>query len=147
MSGWLGVDLDGTLAQYEKFVAPDNIGEPIPLMVERVKKWLSQGRQVKIFTARVYPYAIDKQQRAEGCKEQVYCRQWVDSYKAYHAIQEWCEKHLGQTLEITCVKDYHMYLLYDDRAKQVIPNTGELVEEQLDKCRREQLNVRAYEVV
>jgi len=129
MSGWIGVDLDGTLAHYEKFVDPTDIGEPIPLMLQRVKDWLSKGRQVKIFTARVYPYAIDKDQRAEGCKDPVYCRQWVDSYRAYQAIQDWCEAHIGQSLEITCVKDYHMYQLWDDRAVQVIPNTGERVDE------------------
>lgn len=131
MSGWIGVDLDGTLAHYEHFVAPNVIGASIPLMVERVKNWLAEGQQVKIFTARVYPYAIDKDQRSENCRIKSYCEQWVASYGAYKAIQNWCEMHIGQTLEVTCAKDYHMYLLYDDRAVQVIPNTGKTLEEAL----------------
>ena len=30
-----------------------HVGEPIPLMLERVKKWLSEGIEVRIVTARV----------------------------------------------------------------------------------------------
>ena len=50
-SGWIGVDLDGTLAKYG--IWDGSIGEPIPLMVERVKIWIALGVEVKIFTARV----------------------------------------------------------------------------------------------
>ena len=52
--GWMAVDLDGTLAHYDKFISPSHIGEPIAPMVARVKKWLSQGKEVRIFTARVW---------------------------------------------------------------------------------------------
>jgi hypothetical protein len=38
MKGWIGVDLDGTLAESTKWVSPSHIGEPIHKMVERVKK-------------------------------------------------------------------------------------------------------------
>ena len=55
MDGWIGVDLDGTLAEYDKWVSPTHIGKPILRMVKRVQKWLAEGRQVKIMTARVYP--------------------------------------------------------------------------------------------
>ena len=48
--GWIGVDLDGTLAVYYDW---EIIGDPIPLMVERVQQWLKEGKHVKIFTARV----------------------------------------------------------------------------------------------
>lgn len=41
--GWIGVDLDGTLAHYDGWKGADHIGEPIPAMVERVKQWLSEG--------------------------------------------------------------------------------------------------------
>lgn len=45
--------------------------------------------------------------------------------RAYDAmIKAWCLEHLGQELEVTCSKDYGMILLYDDRAVQIIPNTG-----------------------
>ena len=36
-SGWIGVDLDGTLAEYHGWKGSEHIGPPIPLMVERVK--------------------------------------------------------------------------------------------------------------
>ena len=48
MSGWIGVDLDGTLAEYHEWVGIHHIGKPIPLMLERVKKWLAQGKDAKI---------------------------------------------------------------------------------------------------
>ena len=46
---------------------------------------------------------------------------------AAEAIRDWCRRHIGQVLTITCVKDFAMVELYDDRCVQVRPNTGELV--------------------
>ncbi len=43
--GWIGVDLDGTLAEYHGWVSPDNIGKPIPQMVARVKNLIAEGRK------------------------------------------------------------------------------------------------------
>ena len=100
---WTGVDLDGTLAQYGHFRGYDNIGDPILKMVERVKKWLSEGKDVRIMTARV----------AEG-------------YEPVPYIEEWCLKHIGAILPVTCCKDYDMEALWDDRAVRVIKNTGEV---------------------
>lgn len=110
--GWIAVDLDGTLAEYHGWVAPDNIGAPICVMVDRVRLWLDEGRDVRIFTARG---SIDA----------------ADQALAYPAIRRWCRMHLGRELPITNVKDIYMIALYDDRAKQVVANTGELVEDQL----------------
>ena len=106
-SEWIGVDLDGTLAYYDEFRGLDHIGEPIPLMVDRVKKWLEDGKDVRIVTA-----------RASG-KD-------VDSNKKY--IEDWLEEHIGQVLSITCEKDKNMTELWDDRAIQLIKNTGERVD-------------------
>lgn len=53
-TGWIGVDLDGTLAHYDGGVGVDHIGPPVPAMLTRVKQWLAEGRAVKIFTARVH---------------------------------------------------------------------------------------------
>jgi hypothetical protein len=50
--GWIGVDLDGTLAHYSEWKGPDSIGEPVPLMLARVKEWLAKGLEVRIVTAR-----------------------------------------------------------------------------------------------
>lgn len=107
-SGWIGVDLDGTLAHYEGFKGHDHIGEPIPKMVERVRNWINDGYEVRIFTARV-----------------AYAEEW-DRVKP--KIEDWCMKHIGRILSITCIKDREMFQLWDDRAVQVIPNTGEPVE-------------------
>ncbi|MEI8285241.1 MAG: hypothetical protein WCG52_09650, partial [bacterium] len=48
--GWIGVDLDGTLAEFIGDMS--FIGEPIMPMLNRVKTWLANGREVRIFTAR-----------------------------------------------------------------------------------------------
>jgi hypothetical protein len=106
--------LDGTLAFYDKWRGSDHIGEPVPAMLERVRALLSVGTEVKIFTARVSPAAIALN---NDTLENV-----------LRPIQEWCKKHVGCVLPVTHEKDMAMLILYDDRAKQVVPNTGELVE-------------------
>ena len=128
MSGWIGVDFDGTLATYGTWVNAEHVGEAVPAMVERVKKWLANGQEVRIFTARVYPLLIvrpDDDPRAAPRIEHPFGGN--DSEDAVRAIQAWCRRILGQVLTITCVKDYGMVELYDDRAVQVRMNTGELV--------------------
>ena len=42
MQGWVGVDLDGTLATYDEWRGIEHVGEPIAPMVERVKRWLAR---------------------------------------------------------------------------------------------------------
>lgn len=104
--GWIGVDLDGTLAYYERWISEDHIGDPIPSMLARVKAWLDKGVDVRIFTARAFDF--------DG-------RPLV---QVIATIEEWCEKHVGQELPITCRKDSRMIELWDDRAVSVEPNTG-----------------------
>lgn len=113
MSGWIGVDLDGTLAEYHGWRGVDHIGEPIGPMVERVKAWLAEGKEVKIFTARVHGHGTDD--LSNGGK--------ID---AVSPIQDWCKKHIGQALPVTNVKDFGMIELWDDRAIQVKTNTGQI---------------------
>ncbi len=111
--GWIGVDLDGTLAHYDKWRGVDHIGEPVPQMLARVRVWLAEGKAVKIFTARVHGHGVPD--LAGGT---------VD---ALTPIVNWCKKHIGCELPITNVKDFGMVELWDDRAVQVIPNTGKPV--------------------
>jgi uncharacterized protein YlzI (FlbEa/FlbD family) len=115
MSGWIGVVLDATLAIYNGNC--NGIGEPVPKMVQRVKEWISAGRTVKIFTARVSP--IVGLVNLDGSP-------YVYDVEAIRTeIQDWCEKHIGVRLEVTNAKDFGMIELWDDRAIQVVPNTGE----------------------
>ena len=111
MNGWIGVDLDATLAHYEGW-NDGVIGAPIPAMVNRVKKWLAEGREVRILTARVSGAGRDDD---------------YDERDVRVAIATWCQEHIGQVLPITCIKDFAMIELWDDRVVQVEPNTGEPV--------------------
>jgi hypothetical protein len=108
--GWIGVDLDGTLAEYHGWRGADHLGDPIPEMLARVKEWIDAGQRVKIFTARV---------STDGSRERN-----ADATDARQAIERWCEQHLGRVLEVTNVKDYGMVELWDDRAVTVEQNTG-----------------------
>jgi hypothetical protein len=108
--GWIGVDLDGTLAGYSGWEGASHVGEPIPEMLNRVKRWISEGVEVRIFTARV---------SHDGTP-----RRWKDAMDATVAIRQWCVLHLERDLMVTNVKDYRMLELWDDRAVQVGANTG-----------------------
>jgi hypothetical protein len=111
MRGWIGVDLDGTLAQYDGWKGAEHVGDPIPAMLDRVKTWLAEGREVRIFTARV---------SHDGSPRRI-----LEANLSRAKIVEWCSLHLGATIPVTNVKDYAMVELWDDRAVQVIPNTGQ----------------------
>lgn len=103
--GWVGVDLDGTLAHYEHWT-DGSIGPPIPAMAERVKYWVKMGQAVRIFTARIS--TRDETERSEQIA----------------AIGAWCKEHLGFVLPVTCEKDFAMIELWDDRVVAVEANTG-----------------------
>lgn len=114
--GWIGVDLDGTLAHYDEWRGLDHIGEPIMPMVNRVREWLRQGIEVRIVTARVSHIHNE----LHAARKQELKAEIVDP------ISEWCLKHIGETLPVTCVKDFGMIQLWDDRAVSVWHNTGEI---------------------
>ena len=105
---WTGVDLDGTLAFYDRSSSSDRIGDPVPAMLKLVKKMINHGIRVKIFTAR----AQDPEQLP--------------------IIRKWLKKNNLPELEITNVKDYYMQRLYDDRCIQVEQNTGRLIVDKTD---------------
>jgi hypothetical protein len=107
MRGWIGVDLDGTLARLAKAQNGEEIGVPIHPMVQLVKVWLACGEDIPIFTARVNPK-----------------RGRVIAIRARRAIQAWCKRHLGHVLPITHEKNWDMTLLFDDIARQVERDTG-----------------------
>lgn len=104
MKKWIGVDLDGTLVKYTTWKGDNHIGEPIPKIVNLINNIIKKGIQVKIFTAR-------------ASKE-----------SSIKIIQKWLvnEANLPK-LDVTNIKDHGMIMLYDDRCRQVIKNTGEIV--------------------
>jgi hypothetical protein len=114
MSGWIGVDLDGTVAEYDHWRGETHIGEPIGAMAFRVRKWLAEGKEVRIFTARVGNAGAAL--NLDGTVRD------TDAVKS--VIQDWTEKHFGKRLTVTCEKDFGMIELWDDRCVQVEPNTG-----------------------
>lgn len=110
MKGWIAVDLDGTMAHYTEWRGHEHIGAPIPAMIERVKRWLAEGHEVRIFTARV----ADSNPRVVAAGKCV----------IVNGIKAWSLLYVGQELEVTNIKDAGMIELWDDRAVQVEPNTG-----------------------
>lgn len=103
--GWIGVDLDGTLAQYRAGDGIGTVGPPVPAMMERVKRWLAEGKEVRLVTARADP----------------------DLPEQTILVHEWCAQHGLPLLAVTASKDWRMIVLYDDRAVQVEPNTGRIL--------------------
>lgn len=115
---WIGVDLDGTLAEYHGWVGPENIGAPIPKMLERVLAWTEKGREVRIVTARVSPINDD----CEECRAAV--QKWLHKH-VYPKCPVWFREPIQMEFTVTHEKDQKMLELWDDRCVQVIPNTGE----------------------
>jgi len=98
---WIGVDLDGTLAEYNDWKGIEHVGEAVPAMLNRVKGWLAEGKKVKIFTARV-----------------------TEGPEAIRYIHAWLTAQGLPELEVTNVKDFDMVALWDDCCVSVITNTG-----------------------
>ena len=99
----IAVDLDGTLAEYDGWQGEEHVGEPIAPMVARVREWLSEGHDVRIFTARAF------------------------TASAVPPIEAWCLRHLGKVLRVTNVKEHDVNEIWDDRAIQVERNTGRVL--------------------
>lgn len=117
--GYYDVDLDGTLAEYHGWNWGE-IGPPVPKMVERVKNWMRNGQDVRIFTARVavvpgFSSESGAAATMEFAKEQE------------KRIERWCMEHIGWILPITAQKDFNTLEIWDDRARRVEFNTGELL--------------------
>jgi len=108
----IAVDLDGTLAHYESGQYPE-IGDPVEPMMARVHKWIEEGHEVIIFTARA----------SNGDRD-------------IKLVKAWLNKHGIGDLEVTATKTTDIDVFWDDKAVQVIPNTGKCVanEEYQESC-------------
>ncbi len=111
-NGWIGVDLDGVLAEYHGWMGAEFIGPPIPLVVEKVKQMVREGMEVRIFTARA------------TIPEQI------------PPVQKWLEENGLGGLHVTNVKDIGCLALWDDRCVQYVPNTGISIETWLTDAER-----------
>jgi hypothetical protein len=123
-SPWIGVDLDGTLAhdlgnKCENRCL-EQIGSPIKPMLNRLRKWIAEGKTVKIFTA-----------RASSPKQVVMIKKWLASYGL-------------PDLEVTNVKDLRMVELWDDRCVQVMTNLGEPIDKNAAFKRGRQAVTRSF---
>jgi NTP pyrophosphatase (non-canonical NTP hydrolase) len=117
---WIGVDLDGTLAAYDGWRSWREIGDPLWPMMHRVRHWVNVGNDVRIFTARV-------------CFDIDVCRVTGEEFtraQMVSAIQDWCQRWALPRLPVTNVKDIYMAELWDDRAVQMVPNTGRTLAEE-----------------
>lgn len=102
--GYILVDLDRTLARYEDWTTNgETIGAPIPVMVERVVRWLKMGKDVRIFTARASRVPLQPE---------------------IERIQAWCATHIGKVLPVQNWKDFGCIAIWDDLAITVEANTG-----------------------
>lgn len=127
--GWIGFDLDGTLAHYEGWIGIEHIGKPIQPMGELLKKFIAEDQPVKIFTARVYRrhewLAMDPLYE-ESQEKRIALQKECELVEA--TIWNWLAEQGLPKLPITCVKDFRMIQLYDDRCVQVETNTGRIIE-------------------
>jgi hypothetical protein len=122
-AGWFGFDLDGTLFEYNHWRGPTHFGAPLgkgdpDSAYELLKAMLAQGEDCRIVTARVFPLGTVAQATPQRLQE---------ARSAYLAIEKLCELHFGRALPITCIKDFSMIRLFDDRARQVDPKTGKIL--------------------
>ena len=101
--GQIYFDLDGTLAEYDTWMGPEHIGEPIASMVSVAKQWIFKGYEIVIFTAR----ASDPSQ--------------------IPYVEKWAREIFGMDIKVTNSKGFNMVMCYDDRAVQVEKNTGRVL--------------------
>jgi hypothetical protein len=108
--GKIAVDFDATIAMHRP--GQEELGKPIPAMLDRVKRWVGEGQQVVIFTARADNEAIKTK------------------------IQDWLEEQGLPRLMVTNIKRPDFVRQYDDRAVAVAPNKGTLLTERRSSHRR-----------
>ena len=100
----IAVDLDGTSAEYHGFEGNHIIGPPIDVMWLRIARWIDEGEEVWLFTAR------------------------ADSKESIDYIKKWMKYHDLPVLPVTNIKFKHFQEFWDDRAIRVEVNTGLLAD-------------------
>ena len=114
------VDMDGTMFEYWGWTKWNSFGKPIPAMVERVLGWIAEGKDVRIFTARM-PLPQDEMVEQTCYKT----GEKFNGVMMKKAIADHCEASFGHRLRAQCYKDLHTIEIWDDRAVGVVANTGQ----------------------
>jgi len=94
------IDFDGTIAYYDPNGNSGDIGEPIPGMLDKINNWIKQGIKIKIFTGR------------------------ANIPESIKPMKLWLKLNGFPELEITNTKGIDHDLILDDKAREVIFNTG-----------------------
>lgn len=101
MKHHVAVDLDGTLAEYDRWRGNHHIGQPVAAILDRVIALLKDGHEVTIFTSRV-------------------AGDWPDHIKDLEQtrryIEMWCHEHVGRILPVTAIKHGWFTEFWDDKA-------------------------------
>ena len=103
----IAVDLDGTLAHYDSWKGIDHIGPVVPEVANAMELAQREGADIWIFTSRVSDPA--------------------DAEQAGKVVHNWLVKNNFQFEGITAVKHKFFTEFWDDRAVQVIRNSGMFV--------------------
>jgi len=98
------VNFDHTLAFYDCWGNMGDAGDPIPEMKKWVLYWISKGIKIKIFTAR------------------------ANKPELIPPIRKWLLLNGFPMLEITAVKNLDCDMIFDNCAREVISNTGIIVD-------------------
>lgn len=101
----IGVDLDGTLAEYHGWKGETHIGKPIVGMVEHILKAKAEGKKIFIFSAR--------------CTDE----------RNAQIIRDWMYENEIPFDGVTNVKMKEFVEIWDDRARQVPRNSGTFLED------------------
>lgn len=122
-SDWIGVDFDHTLAYPDWGVWRDPA--PIPKAVEVVRKWIADGKNVRIFTPRIYPLnrTILPGEKREAHGTYLDNSREDMAWHSVEAIRQFCSQNFGVVLPITNVVDAEAKILYGFRHEHELPAT------------------------
>ena len=113
------VDFDGTLAEDTGWKGFRHFGKPVPETIRKIRRWLEEGDEVIVHTARLSlsPNFDPKDEN-------------LDKEGVRALVEDWCEKNIGKRLEVTNEKQGYGPQ-YDDWGCHVIKNTGMTFKEHL----------------
>lgn len=106
----IAVDFDGTLADDSRVKYPE-CGPPVWRMVERVRRWIAEGHEVVLFTARLAEKDVHRE------RNQVKrLTEWLDLYGIHNTD--------GTVIAMTAWKLPKFDEFWDDNAVRVARNLG-----------------------